>query len=351
MSAFAFDPLIGFAPQLAALSEGGAVSSDEAQVAFHAVLQACRICQDIRATLNDAGVAAKHGREPVTIADFASQAAIVLALSHAFPGARIMAEEAADTLRAHDGAHLRTEVVRHVQGVLPRVLEPEILEAIDGGQDQGGPGRFWTVDPIDGTKGFLRGDQYAVALALIKDGSVVLGVLGCPGLPFRRGDPNSGGTVFIAVQGAGAYACALDGSAHGAIAASTVDAPAGATLCESVEAAHVSHDDAARVTERLGVIRPPLRMDSQAKYAAVARGDADLYLRFPSAPGKLERVWDHAAGAIILKEAGGRVTDATGATLDFTAGRMLARNLGVIATNGRLHSQTIATVRSVIHHQ
>jgi 3'(2'), 5'-bisphosphate nucleotidase len=41
------------------------------------------------------------------------------------------------------------------------------------------PGRcFWTLDPIDGTKGFLRGEQYVVALALVVDGQVQIGVLG-----------------------------------------------------------------------------------------------------------------------------------------------------------------------------
>ena len=59
-------------------------------------------------------------------------------------------------------------------------------------------GRYWTLDPIDGTKGFLRGDQYAVALGLIDDGEVILGVLGCPNLPNSDG---SRGAIFSAVEG------------------------------------------------------------------------------------------------------------------------------------------------------
>ena len=50
------------------------------------------------------------------------------------------------------------------------------------GQSQMDADYLWLVDPIDGTKGFLRGDQYAVALALIEAGQVQIGVLGCPGL-------------------------------------------------------------------------------------------------------------------------------------------------------------------------
>lgn len=71
--------------------------------------------------------------------------------------------------------------------------------------------RFWTIDPIDGTKGFLREDgQYAVCLALLEKTQngwdVVLGVLGCPALPFPSiSDCRSVGTLFFAVKGQGAY--------------------------------------------------------------------------------------------------------------------------------------------------
>jgi 3'(2'), 5'-bisphosphate nucleotidase len=60
------------------------------------------------------------------------------------------------------------------------------------------PDRYWTLDPIDGTKGFLRGDQYAIALALVEHGEVVLGVLGCPNLPNPDG---SRGAIFAAGDG------------------------------------------------------------------------------------------------------------------------------------------------------
>ncbi len=66
--------------------------------------------------------------------------------------------------------------------------------------DRPGPWRttrhILDLDPIDGTKGFLRREQYAVALALVRDGHVELGVLGCPELsePFHA-DPNDGGIV------------------------------------------------------------------------------------------------------------------------------------------------------------
>lgn len=82
-----------------------------------------------------------------------------------------------------------------------------MLTSIDRGNYTGGrTGRFWTLDPIDGTKGFLRGDQYAVCLALIDNGQVQVGVLGCPNLPrsLAREDQEVG-CIYASVRGQGAF--------------------------------------------------------------------------------------------------------------------------------------------------
>jgi Inositol monophosphatase family len=64
-----------------------------------------------------------------------------------------------------------------------------------------------------------------------------------------------------------------------------------------------------------------LRLWPVARVAgALSRGDAALFLRFP-APSYREKIWDHAAGAVIVREAGGAITDAGGAPLDFSNGR------------------------------
>lgn len=65
---------------------------------------------------------------------------------------------------------------------------------------------MWTVDPIDGTKGFLRRDQYAICLALIIDGHVQLGVMGCPNLLVDyKEKEGERGCLFVAVRGQGAF--------------------------------------------------------------------------------------------------------------------------------------------------
>ena len=87
-------------------------------------------------------------------------------------------------------------------------------------------------------------------------------------------------------------------------------------------------------------------MDSQAKYGAVARGEADFYIRMPSpkTPDYREKIWDHGAGKIVVEEAGGRVTDIVGKDLDFTRGRKLEDNRGVLVSNGLFHDKIVEAI-------
>ena len=88
-------------------------------------------------------------------------------------------------------------------------------------------------------------------------------------------------------------------------------------------------------------------MDSQVKYGLVSRGDASIYLRLPTQKSYRENIWDHAAGSIIVEEAGGRVTDIQGKPLNFSVGNKLTNNRGVIATNGKLHDLLLKAVQQV----
>jgi len=79
----------------------------------------------------------------------------------------------------------------------------------------------------------------------------------------------------------------------------------------------------------------------------VARGEGEIYLRPRSRPDYRENIWDHAAGVVVLEEAGGRVTDLDGRDLDFTRGRKLVDNRGVLATNGHVHEAVLESLRRV----
>jgi 3'(2'), 5'-bisphosphate nucleotidase len=318
----------------------------ELSVALKAVQQAAELCQQVRSTLNEQDSVTKGDLSPVTVADFGAQAVVLKALAQAFPEDPVVGEEDADALRAD--AQLSARVLEQVKRILPEATEASVLEAIDRGNHTGGPkGRFWTLDPIDGTKGFLRNDQYAVALALIEDGQVVLGVLGCPALPEVWADPEAPAGCFLtAVKGQGTALYNRFGNPLAAAQASKLTALPKARVCESVESGHSRHDWASEASKALGIVVPSVRMDSQCKYAALARGDAEIYLRLPTRPGYQEKIWDHAAGALCVTEAGGCVTDINGKALDFAQGTTLKTNSGIIASAGIAHHTVVEAVRA-----
>ena len=322
----------------------------ERKVAIAAVVKACQVCQQVFKALVNEETLTKKDKSPVTVADFAAQAVVNHAIMQAFPADPIVGEEDAAELRAPEGATLCKHVVNLTNSVEKDMTQDQILGAIDYGSYEGGAkGRHWALDPIDGTKGFLRGEQFAVALGLIVDGKVVLGVLGCPNLPVDASKPDGPrGCIFVGAEGQGAYMRSIDDATETAISVTGVADSAKANFCESVEAGHTSHSDAAKIAELLGVTSDPVRMDSQAKYAAVARGDASIYLRLPTRKDYEEKIWDHAAGAMVIAAAGGRVTDTTGKDLDFSIGRTLKANKGVIATNGKLHDKVVEVVKKVL---
>ncbi|KAJ5755932.1 3(2)-5 -bisphosphate nucleotidase HAL2 [Penicillium manginii] len=320
------------------------------------------------------GTVSKDDKSPVTIGDFGAQALIIQAIRKNFPNDEIVAEEEASSLR--EDKDLSAEIWRLVKDIKlddeesnnllggSLASEQSMLDIIDEGKSVGGgQGRIWALDPIDGTKGFLRGGQYAVCLGLIVDGDVKVGAIGTPNLPVddaatidantgaQQGQTAANGVLFSAVLGEGATSRPLT---TGTLAASKpismrpVSDIAQAVFCEGVEAAHSAQGDNAAVAGLLGITAPSVRLDSQAKYCSIARGAGDIYLRLPVKKDYQEKIWDHAAGDIIVREAGGQVTDIYGARLDFSKGRTLAANKGVVAAPKAHQAQVIDAVKTVL---
>jgi len=315
----------------------------ERTVAFEAVQAAAELCESVRESMGE--VLRKDDRTPVTVADFGSQALICRALLAAFPEDPVIAEEDSTALRNPDNAEVRKRVVEHVKAHHENAGPEGVYTWIDHGTARTYSDRFWTLDPIDGTKGFVRGDQYAIALALIEEGTPQVAALCCPRLPsdLDAETPASRGQAFLAVRGEGSLRRPLrDGAEPEPIHTSDTETPSTGRFTESFVGSHSSHDLAAEVGERLGITADPLRIDSQAKYAIVASGEAEIYLRLPR-PGTdyTERIWDHAAGALVVEAAGGTVTDIHGTPLTFTHGPLLKSNTGVVATNGLVHEDVL----------
>ncbi|KAL6551957.1 hypothetical protein OROGR_008111 [Orobanche gracilis] len=355
---------------------------------------AARLCQKAQKTLLQSDVQSKSDKSPVTVADYGSQAIVSFILGKELPSVpfSLVAEEDAKDLRKEESRETRhriTELVNETlasDGMSP-LSEEEVLMAIDNGKSDGGPhGQHWVLDPIDGTKGinghynlhvtdpsivgnkvqlmiddvdrpiinFLRGYQYAIALALLDEGEIVLGVLACPNLPLEstaRLDQSilkdRVGCLFFAQIDAGTFVQSLDGSQPTKVHVSAIENSEEASFFESYEAAHSSHDLSSLIAKKLGVKAPPVRIDSQVKYGALSRGDGAIYLRFPR-NGYREKIWDHAAGYIVVAEAGGVVTDAAGNPLDFSKGRYLDMDTGIIVTNQKLMPALLKAVRESI---
>jgi 3'(2'), 5'-bisphosphate nucleotidase len=325
----------------------------ERRFAISAVAAAARLTKAVHDDFDPGAEAvSKADSSPVTVADLGAQALVSLALAEALPDDGMMGEE--DFGPLSKSADLAAAVLARVREQRPEVTLDVLREALDRCDDEGGPGRrWWTLDPVDGTKGFLRNEQYAVALALIEDGEVVVAAMGCPNLPLsgEPGAPGPVGCLFVAERGGGAWQLPLAEAAPDAtgkrIHMATPASPAEGRYAESVESAHSDQSGSAQIGERLGITAPPLRLDSQTKYAVVARGDASIYLRLPRG-GYRENVWDHGAGFLIVTEAGGRVSDVDGVPLDFTTGSRMLRNRGIVATAAPIHEAVLEAVAAVI---
>ncbi|KAM0940583.1 putative 3'(2'),5'-bisphosphate nucleotidase [Dioscorea sansibarensis] len=337
---------------------------EELVAAKKAASLAARLCQTVQKAILVSDVQSKADKSPVTVADYGSQAVVSLVLKMELPSESfsLVAEEDSGDLRKDGGQDTLKRITKLVNDTLSMdgtynitVSEVDVLSAIDSGKSEGGSsGRHWVLDPIDGTKGFLRGDQYAIALALLDEGKVVLGVLACPNLPLASiGNPNKEasqnqtGCLFSAKIGCGTDMQLLNASTRNRIHVTAIENPADASIFESFEAAHSQHDLSSSIAQKLGIRAPPVRIDSQAKYGALARGDGAIYLRFPR-PGYREKIWDHAAGCIVVSEAGGVVTDAAGNDLDFSKGRYLDLDTGIVVTNKKLMPSLLNAVQDAL---
>lgn len=327
--------------------------------ARRAVARACIVCRAVQRELASIRTLTKDDKSPVTVADFASQAVIAHTLAQSFSKVTLVGEESADALKsmlAEDRRELPEAVLHAAQRAWHQATLDDAIAAIDLGDAEppsDSTHGFWTLDPIDGTKGFLRGEQYAISLAWIENGSPVIGVLGCPNLSKDLSrpldDPDPHGTIYFAVAAEGLFETAADNPDEPPLRITRTEPAEGEPirLCESVESAHTSHDDAELIMERVGELAEPLRLDGQGKYAVVARAQADVYLRLPKKSGYVERIWDHAAGALVAIESGCGVTDIHGRELDFSKGKGLEANKGIVVATPALHGRVLAAMQAV----
>ncbi|NJN44594.1 MAG: hypothetical protein HC806_07665 [Anaerolineae bacterium] len=210
------------------------------------------------------------------------------ALDKHFPNDPLVGEEDSSSLREEANGETLERITHFVGQYTDGATPNAVCLWIDRGSAESGT-RYWTVDPIDGTKGFLRGDQYAVALALVENGQVQVGVLGCPNLNIQYliGDDETAfkpghGSIVVAVRGQGTWAASLEGENFTRLSVSPRVNPIQARLLKSVEAAHTNTGKIGELVTLLNVQADPVGMDSQAKYAVLAAGRGDVLVRLIS---------------------------------------------------------------------
>lgn len=219
-------------------------------------------------------VAVKADASPLTAADSASHEFLVAALPSLLPDVPVISEE------SHDAAAANTALT----------------------------GRFWLVDPLDGTKEFVKGtDEFTVNIALIEAGVPVLGVVYAPAL----------GLTYFAARGVGAFRQMGHESAT-AIATRRADT---AKLCVVASKDHAGPLVKAMLERMPGATFQS--MGSSLKFCLVAEGKADVYLRdVPTME------WDTAAAQCVVTVAGGAIHELTGAPLRY--GKATLRNSSII---------------------
>uniref|UniRef100_A0A7S3JVC1 3'(2'),5'-bisphosphate nucleotidase n=1 Tax=Aureoumbra lagunensis TaxID=44058 RepID=A0A7S3JVC1_9STRA len=328
---------------------------EEICVAVEAVSKACLAAKRVQEAALSAGEQvksqAKGDASPVTIGDFAVQGIVLAALAAIWPYDNFVAEEsAAELLQCNEatralaadaaGFSCVQDLVNAVD--LSNCSSENTRENLSRSQK-----RRWILDPIDGTRGFLRGAQFCCALALAIDGEPVLSVLGCPNLDLAK--TQIPGALAIALKGHGAYVAdesALSFSNHWRpLSARKKDIKThfNLTLVEGVESSHTNSAWAQAVMNLSGAYSfDSVRLDSQAKAVMLADGRADCFMRLPTA-GYREKVWDVAPAVILVQEAGGLFTDRYGRQLQFNEDILSSEVDGLLATGAcpELHSKLV----------
>lgn len=287
--------------------------------------------------------------EPVTLADYGSQAIICHALSQHFPNDAVLSEEAGHQFLELTTDKQKAEIINLLTTVLDiNVTKDDIVRWLDQGTNNPAT-RTWVIDPIDGTKGFVAMRHYAIGVGIVEDGKPTGAIISTPGYGDGVSGDDDEGCIFYIKDGV-AYQETISGGEAKRISVS--ERQEDLRVVQSFEKKHASKSRMSTVREKAGMADASVyELDSMEKYALVANGDADVYLRLPNLNNKRPHmVWDHAPGVALVLAAGGQVSDVDGSPLDFTKGTTLP-NRGMIVSNGHVHEQLLSAVADLLEEE
>ncbi|MBD3197051.1 MAG: hypothetical protein GF317_18500 [Candidatus Lokiarchaeota archaeon] len=270
----------------------------------------------------------KVDRSPVTLADYASQYYIINKLKELFPSDKIIAEESKSSQLISDDITLLNQCFSSLD--LPQPKDFKNLLNYRGMESN----RIWTIDPIDGTKGFIENSWYAIGIGLLIENQVKFSLISIPNY-------NGEMKIYKAINGNGAEVSSnfID---FNPINVSKINNLNQSKVCHSLH-----HDnDTTKKFRELAHIKINKPMESMAKFCEVASGNFDLYIRHIK--NYKPKIWDYCPGDLLVREAGGKVTDLNGDPLIYKDGRLDLPTPGLIASNGLLHERSLDTINSII---
>ncbi|TFF89746.1 MAG: hypothetical protein EU548_06565, partial [Promethearchaeota archaeon] len=268
----------------------------------------------------------KDDSSPVTIADFASQIYITSKLKELFPMDQIIAEE--------DEISLIDDKVRKAIRDCYRDLNINDRGELKGILNyRGQPSdRVWSVDPVDGTMGYKKNLLYAIGLCLMEKSDQKICVIGVP-------DYNEKGLAIFTAEIYQGAKVSYGGADFKPIHVNTQNDIKKARLCHSL---HYDMPWVVQFAEKIG-IKDRVQLDSMAKFCMVADGSCDIYIK--PITGFETSTWDFAPGDLLVREAGGMVTDLDEERLTFKDDKCILRAPGIIGTNGLLHNEVADFIR------
>ena len=269
----------------------------------------------------------KKDRSPATVADYSSQIYILNQIKENFPEDQVIAEENETGLIDDDSANQIRECFNHLN--IDGITDFKKLLNYRGKKSS----RQWTVDPIDGTKGFMKGLKYAIGIGLMVNSDPKISVIGVPEYK------NNGLAIFTAEKGKGAKA-SYGGKDFQSIHVSNQNILKKARLCQSL---HYDLPWVTQFADKIG-IEKRIKIDSMAKFCLVADGSYDLYIK--PIMGFRVHTWDYSQGDLLVREAGGKVTDLDEEPLVFQDEKCILRAPGIISSNGFLHDEVAVYIRN-----
>ncbi len=291
----------------------------ELQVASSIVKKASEITEWFRET--GTKTIEKKDHSPVTLADYAGQIYINYQLKKEFPTDQLIAEENVEDLSDN-------------QEILIKKCFKDLNIPINKFEStinyRGSPSnRQWTIDPIDGTKGFIEDLSYAIGIGFLIDSEPIVSAIAAPNYDKR------GLAIFRAELGQGAQA-SYSGEKFIPIKVSSQADMKKAKVCISLH--NVSKATLAFLEKHSIHGKNRVAMDGMGKFCKIADGTADFYFHLNRS--KMYS-WDYCPGELLVREAGGKSTDILNNRLKFQGNQCVISAPGYVFSNSELHESLL----------